>query len=48
MTSLTDEARIVLDNLGDRTASLFHPTLRLGVAGLSRAGKTVFIRKSVV
>ncbi|GGD18119.1 YcjX family protein [Aureimonas glaciei] len=47
MTSLTDEARIVLDNLGDRTASLFHPTLRLGVAGLSRAGKTVFITSLV-
>src|SRR3712207_6273376 len=39
----TDEARIALDNmvgtvLGGRT-----PTLRLGVTGLSRAGKTVFI-----
>lgn len=43
MTTFTDEARIALDNLTDRTSSLFHPTVRLGVAGLSRAGKTVFI-----
>ncbi|WP_062211261.1 YcjX family protein [Aureimonas sp. AU12] len=43
MTSLADEARIALDNLADRGAGLFHPTVRLGVAGLSRAGKTVFI-----
>lgn len=43
MPSLTDEARIVLDNLTDRTSSLFHPAMRLGVTGLSRAGKTVFI-----
>lgn len=43
MTTLADEARIALDNLADRGAHLFQPTLRLGVAGLSRAGKTVFI-----
>lgn len=43
LTSLSDEARIALDNLADRTAGLFEPTLRLGVTGLSRAGKTVFI-----
>ena len=43
LTSLSDEARIVLDNLADRTAGLVEPTLRLGVTGLSRAGKTVFI-----
>ena len=43
MTSLADEARLVLDNFTDRTTSLFNPHLRLGVAGLSRAGKTVFI-----
>ena len=47
MSSLTDEARIVLDNLTDRTSSLFHPTIRLGVTGLSRAGKTVFITSLV-
>jgi predicted YcjX-like family ATPase len=43
MTSLADEARLVLDNFADRTSGLFHPSLRLGVTGLSRAGKTVFI-----
>ncbi len=43
MTSFADEARIALDNLADRAGGLLHPTLRLGVAGLSRAGKTVFI-----
>ncbi|WP_156381500.1 YcjX family protein [Aurantimonas sp. Leaf443] len=43
MTSMADEARIVLDTLADRTTGLFSPTLRLGVTGLSRAGKTVFI-----
>lgn len=43
MASLTDEARIAFDNFADRTTQLFNPTLRLGVAGLSRAGKTVFI-----
>ncbi len=43
LTSLSDEARIALDNLADRTAGLVEPTLRLGVTGLSRAGKTVFI-----
>ncbi|WP_062117028.1 YcjX family protein [Aureimonas sp. AU40] len=47
MSSFADEARIVLDNLADRSAGLFHPTLRLGVAGLSRAGKTVFITSLV-
>ncbi|KAB0680852.1 YcjX family protein [Aureimonas leprariae] len=43
MPSIADEARIAFDNLADRATSIFHPTLRLGVAGLSRAGKTVFI-----
>ncbi|WAJ30679.1 YcjX family protein [Antarcticirhabdus aurantiaca] len=43
MTSIADEARIALDNIADRAGNLLHPTLRLGVAGLSRAGKTVFI-----
>lgn len=43
LTTLTDEAKIALDTLSDRTASLVSPSLRLGVTGLSRAGKTVFI-----
>ncbi|GEO83155.1 hypothetical protein GCM10007920_02340 [Ciceribacter naphthalenivorans] len=47
MTSLTDEAAIALDNLADRAANLVNPTIRLGVTGLSRAGKTVFISSLV-
>ena len=47
LTSLTDDARIALDNLADRASGLIHPTIRLGVTGLSRAGKTVFISSLV-
>ncbi|CDX26484.1 conserved hypothetical protein [Mesorhizobium sp. SOD10] len=43
ITNFTDEARIALDTLSGRAAALFSPSLRLGVTGLSRAGKTVFI-----
>ena len=43
MTTITDEARIALDTLGDRLSGLADPSLRLGVTGLSRSGKTVFI-----
>lgn len=43
ITSLTDEARIALDTLTGRAGNLLNPSLRLGVTGLSRAGKTVFI-----
>jgi hypothetical protein len=43
MTGFFDEARMALGSLGDAAAGLVHPTLRLGVTGLSRAGKTVFI-----
>ena len=43
LTTFTDEARIALDTLAGRAGSLFSPSLRLGVTGLSRAGKTVFI-----
>jgi predicted YcjX-like family ATPase len=43
LTSLGDEARIALDTAAGRAAGLFSPNLRLGVTGLSRAGKTVFI-----
>ncbi|WP_323688608.1 YcjX family protein [Rhizobium sp. AN83] len=47
LTSLTDSALIAFDNLADRASTLTHPTLRLGVTGLSRAGKTVFISSLV-
>ncbi|WP_244300775.1 YcjX family protein [Roseibium hamelinense] len=42
-TSLTDEARLALANLTDAATDLAVPSLRLGVTGLARAGKTVFI-----
>ena len=47
LTRLTDDARIALDTLGDRAAGLVNPSVRLGVTGLSRAGKTVFISSLV-
>lgn len=47
ITSLADEALIAFDTLTDRAGNLVQPTLRLGVTGLSRAGKTVFITSLV-
>jgi uncharacterized protein len=43
ITTLTDEARIAGDNLLDTIRGGGTPTVRLGVTGLSRAGKSVFI-----
>ncbi|MDR7032287.1 YcjX family protein [Mesorhizobium sp. BE184] len=43
LTTLSDEARIALETMAGRASGLFSPGLRLGVTGLSRAGKTVFI-----
>ncbi len=42
-TTITDEIGIALGNLADTATGTFTPTLRLGVTGLSRAGKTIFI-----
>ncbi len=42
-TTFTDELGIALGNLADVVSSPFVPTLRLGVTGLSRSGKTIFI-----
>lgn len=42
-TTIVDEVGIALANLADSTSGAFTPTLRLGVTGLSRAGKTIFI-----
>ncbi|MDF1607435.1 YcjX family protein [Hoeflea sp. YIM 152468] len=42
-TNLADEALIAFDTLTDRASNIIQPTMRLGVTGLSRAGKTVFI-----
>lgn len=47
LTSFTDDARIAFDNLTDRAAGLINPAIRLGVTGLSRSGKTVFISSLV-
>lgn len=43
MKSFRNEAAIALDAFSDRTKSILDPTLKLGVTGLSKAGKTVFI-----
>ncbi len=42
-TTITDEIGIALNNLADAAVAPFTPTLRLGVTGLSRSGKTIFI-----
>lgn len=47
LTSFADDARTALENLSDRAAGLVNPTMRLGVTGLSRSGKTVFISSLV-
>jgi len=43
LTTITDETRLALANLVDRAAGVVTPTVRLGVTGLARSGKTVFI-----
>lgn len=43
LSDFTDGTRIALGNVGDFATDLVAPSLRLGVTGLSRAGKTVFI-----
>ena len=42
-SDMVEEARISARALRDFGEGLFNPTLRLGITGLSRAGKTVFI-----
>ncbi|WP_315701352.1 MULTISPECIES: YcjX family protein [unclassified Bradyrhizobium] len=42
-SEIVEEARLSARALRDYGESLFNPTVRLGVTGLSRAGKTVFI-----
>jgi uncharacterized protein len=42
-TSFVDEISIALGNLANAATGAVTPTLRLGVTGLSRAGKTIFI-----
>lgn len=43
LSALVEEARLSARALLDYGDGLFNPTVRLGVTGLSRAGKTVFI-----
>ena len=43
IATITDEARIAFDNALGAVLGGGTPTIRLGVTGLSRAGKTVFI-----
>ena len=47
VTTLGDDALIALDTVRANVTNLFEPSLRLGVTGLSRAGKTVFITSLV-
>ncbi len=42
-TTFGDEVRLALGTFAGRTTGLLSPAIRLGVTGLSRAGKTVFI-----
>ncbi|WP_420414453.1 YcjX family protein [Roseibium sp.] len=43
LTTLAEEARLTLANLTGAASDLTVPSLRLGVTGLARAGKTVFL-----
>ncbi len=45
--SILDEAKNAAITLGERIGNVFSPSIRLGVTGLSRAGKTVFITSMV-
>jgi predicted YcjX-like family ATPase len=43
LTNVTDRVTAAIREAGGRLADLMTPTVRLGVTGLARAGKTVFI-----
>ena len=43
MPDLIEQIRLATQALAEFGVHLFNPTIRLGVTGLSRAGKTVFI-----
>ncbi|MGX1099755.1 YcjX family protein [Amorphus sp. MBR-141] len=47
LTTLTDDARLAIETLASRTGGLVSPSLRLGVTGLARSGKTVFLTSLV-
>src|SRR5882757_3040372 len=42
-SDIVEDARVSLRSLIEYGEGLFNPTVRLGITGLSRAGKTVFI-----
>src|SRR3954468_22777697 len=43
VSDIIEQARLAAQGFVECGSSLFNPTVRLGVTGLSRAGKTVFI-----
>ena len=43
MAELVEQIRLATQALAEFGAHLFNPTIRLGVTGLSNAGKSVFI-----
>ncbi len=43
LATIADETRLALLTLAERAVGMVAPSLRLGVTGLARAGKTVFI-----
>ncbi len=43
LSNLTGDARLAMETLAGRARDLATPSVRLGITGLSRAGKTVFI-----
>lgn len=43
LSTITDETGMALANLAARATEVFTPSVRLGVTGLARSGKTVFI-----
>ena len=43
LSNILEQARLTSQALYEYGQYLFEPTIRLGVTGLSRAGKTVFI-----
>jgi uncharacterized protein len=43
ISTVTQATADAFRNMGDFAADLVHPTIRLGVTGLARSGKTVFI-----
>ncbi|WP_310619209.1 YcjX family GTP-binding protein [Flexibacterium corallicola] len=43
LSKIISESKIALDTIGETASDLATPSVRLGVTGLSRSGKTVFI-----